>query len=43
MGRSCGMNGGDMLNSVLVEKSEDMRPLETPRRRFENNIKMALK
>ena len=43
MGRSCGMYGGDMLNSVLVEKPEDMRPLETPRRRFGNNIKMFLK
>ena len=32
-----------MLNSVLVEKPEEMRPLETPGRRFEYNIKMGLK
>jgi len=43
MGRSCGMYGGEMLNSVLVEKPEEMRPLETPIRRSENNIKMVLK
>jgi hypothetical protein len=30
-------------NSVLVEKPEEMRPLETPKRRWENNIKMVLK
>jgi len=43
MGRSCGMCGPEMLNTVLVEKPAEMRPLETHRRRFENNIKMVLK
>jgi hypothetical protein len=27
MDRSCGMYGGEILNSVLVEKPEEMRPL----------------
>jgi hypothetical protein len=35
--------GGEMLNSVLVEKPEETRPPETPRRTLENNIKMVLK
>jgi hypothetical protein len=43
MGRSCGMCGEEMLNSVLVVKPAEMRPLGTPRRRFNNNIKMVLK
>jgi hypothetical protein len=43
MGRSCGMDGGEILNSVLVETPAEMRPLETARRRFEDNIKMVLK
>jgi hypothetical protein len=34
---------GENANSVLVEKPERIRPLETPRSRREDNINMILK
>jgi hypothetical protein len=41
MGGACGAYGGG-VHSVLVGKPEGKRPLERPRRRGENNIKMDL-
>jgi hypothetical protein len=34
--------GGERVHTVLVGKPEGMRPLERPRRRWEDNIKMDL-
>jgi len=43
MGGACGAyGGGEGVYSVLVGKPEGKRPLERPRRRWENNIKMDL-
>ena len=44
MGRACGTYGGRGrgMHKVLVGKSEGKRPLGRPRRRWEDNIKMAL-
>ena len=36
------MVGGRDVHRVLVEKSEGKRPLERPRRRWEDKIKMDL-
>jgi hypothetical protein len=44
MGRA-GRTRGDRRNAyrILVGKSEEMRPLGKPRRRWESNIKMDLR
>jgi hypothetical protein len=43
MGGACGSNGeGIGVYRVLVGKPEGKRPLESPRRRWEDNIKMNL-
>jgi len=43
MGRACSTYGGEKsLYKVLVGKPEDERPLERPRPRWEDNIKMNL-
>ena len=39
MGRACGGRG---VHKVLVGKPEGTRPLERPRRKWEDNIKMDL-
>jgi hypothetical protein len=39
MGRTCSKNGKDML---LMRKPEGKRPLERPRCRWVNNIKIGL-
>jgi hypothetical protein len=41
MGRACGAYEGDSVHRVLVGKPEGKRPLERPRRRWED-IKMDL-
>jgi hypothetical protein len=44
MGGACSSNGeGRDVYRVLVEKPEGKRPLERPRGRWEDNIKMILK
>jgi hypothetical protein len=44
MGRTCGTYGGEeSAFRALVEKPEGRRPLERPRRRWEDNIKMDLR
>jgi hypothetical protein len=41
MGGACGANGGERnLYRLLVGKPEEKRPLEGPRRRWVDNIKM---
>jgi hypothetical protein len=44
MGRACSTNG-EKRNAyrILVGKSEGKKPLGTPRRRWVDNIKMALR
>jgi hypothetical protein len=43
MGRACGTYGREVrLYRVLVGKPEGKRPLERPRHRWEDNIKMDL-
>ena len=43
MGGACGAYGeGRGVHRVLVRKPEEKRPLERPRRRWEDNIKMDL-
>ena len=43
MGRACGAyGGGERVHRVLVGKPEGKRPLERPRRRWGDNIKMDL-
>jgi hypothetical protein len=43
MGGTCSTYGGEKrLYKVLVGKPEGKRPLERPRRRWEDNIKMNL-
>jgi hypothetical protein len=42
MGRTCSANGGRGVYRVLVGKPERRRPIERPRRRWEDNIKMYL-
>ena len=43
MDRACGTYGGrGGVHKVLVGKSEGKRPLGSPRRRWEDNIKMDL-
>jgi hypothetical protein len=43
MGGACGAHGGDeKCIKILVRKPEGKRPLERPRRRYENNIKMSI-
>ena len=42
MGTACSENGGRGVYRVLVGKTEEMRPLGRPRRRWEDNIKMDL-
>ena len=42
MGEACGTYGGRGVHKVLVGKSEGMRQLGRPRRRWEDNIKMGL-
>jgi len=44
MSGACGTYGGEKrgIYSVLVEKPEGKRPLERPRRRWEDNINMHL-
>jgi hypothetical protein len=41
MGRSWGR--GDVFYRVLIRRPEGKRPLERPRRRWEDNIKMELR
>jgi hypothetical protein len=44
VGWTCGTHGeGKGVYRVLVGRSEGKRPLETPSRRWEDNIKMDLK
>ena len=44
MGGACGTyGGGRVVHRVLVGKPEGKRPLGRPRRRWEDNIKMALR
>jgi hypothetical protein len=44
MGRTCGTYGGEeRCIRALVGKPEGRRPLERPRRRWENNIKTDLR
>ena len=44
MGGTCGAyGGGERCAQVLVGKPEGKRPLERPRRRWENNIKLDLR
>jgi hypothetical protein len=45
MGRTCGTYGGEKrcIQDFLVGKAEGRRPLERPRRRWEDNIKMNLR
>jgi hypothetical protein len=44
MGRACSTNGEKMnAYRVLVRKSKGKRPLERPRRRWEDNIRMDLR
>jgi hypothetical protein len=42
MGRACSTNGGDE-GCILVGKPEGKRPLERPRRRWVDNIKIYLR
>ena len=43
MGGACGAyGGGEGVHRFLVGKPEGKRPLERPRRRWEDNIKMDL-
>ena len=42
LGRACSIYGGEGVYRVLVGKPEGKRPLERPRSRWENNIKMDL-
>jgi hypothetical protein len=37
------MGGGEVLTGFLVGKPEGSRPLENPRRRWEDNIKMDIR
>jgi hypothetical protein len=41
MGGACGAHGGGAYN-ILVRRPEGRRPLGRPRRRWEDNNKMAL-
>jgi hypothetical protein len=43
MGGTCSAYGGRGVYRVLVGKPEGKRPLERPRRRWKDNIKMDLK
>jgi hypothetical protein len=44
MGRACSTNGGDEeCIRILVQKPEGKRPLERPRHRWVDNIKMDLR
>jgi hypothetical protein len=44
MGRKCSTNGEKRnAQRILVGKPKGKRPLETPRRRWEDNIKMDLR
>jgi hypothetical protein len=47
MGGACGSHGGGgevrVAFSILVGRPEGRRPLERPRRRWEDNIKMDLR
>jgi hypothetical protein len=45
MGRACSTNGGRRRNAygILAGKPEGKRPLERPRRRWVNNIKLDLR
>jgi hypothetical protein len=43
MGRVCSTNGEMNANRTLVGKPEGKRPLERPRRRWVDNIKMNLR
>ena len=42
MGGTCGTYGGRGVHKVLVGKPEVKGPLRRPRRRWEDDIKMAL-
>jgi hypothetical protein len=42
MGRACSTNGEKNAYRILVGKPEGKRPLERPRRTWEDNIKMEL-
>ena len=42
MGGTCSANGGRGVYRVLVRKPEGRRPLERPRSRWEDNIKIEL-
>jgi hypothetical protein len=42
MVRACSVFGGRGVYRVLVRKTEGKRPLGSPRRRWEDNIKMDL-
>jgi hypothetical protein len=42
VGRTCGIHGKGVYR-VLVGRPEGKRPLERPRHRWENNIKMDLR
>jgi hypothetical protein len=44
VGRACGTHGGgEKLYKVLVGKPEGKRPLGTPRRRWEDGIRINLR
>jgi hypothetical protein len=44
VGRECGTHGrGEKLYDLFVGESEGKRPLERPRRRWEDGIKMDLR
>jgi len=44
VGRTCGMHGeGKGVYRILVWRPEGKRPLGSPRRRWDNNIKMDLR